>query len=102
MQDLTPVVYAPALQRTKALSEYKQSYHPRMYETLRMGLVRAEPAFHLSSFPRKPFYRYHVLHREIEPILRAHGTPIIGIFERQPIPDRHQAIRGGNQPIAED
>lgn len=36
-------------------------------------------------FPRVPFYRYHALHREIEPALRAHGTPILGIFSRQPI-----------------
>lgn len=36
-------------------------------------------------FPRVPFYRYHALHREIEPILRAHGTPIIGIFSRTPV-----------------
>jgi beta-carotene hydroxylase len=36
-------------------------------------------------FPRVPFYRYHALHREIEPILRAHGTPIIGIWSRKPI-----------------
>lgn len=35
-------------------------------------------------FPRVPFYRYHALHREIEPVMRAHGTPIIGIFSRQP------------------
>ena len=34
-------------------------------------------------FPRVPFYRYHQLHREIEPIMRAHGTPIIGIFSRK-------------------
>lgn len=36
-------------------------------------------------FPRVPFYRYHALHREIEPILRAHGTPIVGIFSRRPL-----------------
>lgn len=36
-------------------------------------------------FPRVPFYRYHALHREIEPILRAHGTPIVGIFSRHPV-----------------
>lgn len=36
-------------------------------------------------FPRVPFYRYHALHREIEPILRAHGTPVIGIFDREPV-----------------
>lgn len=34
-------------------------------------------------FPRVPFYRYHALHRRIEPIMRAHGTPIIGIFTRK-------------------
>ena len=36
-------------------------------------------------FPRVPFYRYHRLHREIEPVLRAHGTPIIGAFSREPV-----------------
>jgi beta-carotene hydroxylase len=36
-------------------------------------------------FPRVPFYRYHAVHRRIEPALRAHGTPIIGIFSRRPI-----------------
>ena len=36
-------------------------------------------------FPRVPFYRYHALHRDIEPILRAQGTPIVGIFSREPI-----------------
>jgi len=36
-------------------------------------------------FPRTPFYRYHALHRKIEPIMRAHGTPVIGIFHRRPI-----------------
>lgn len=36
-------------------------------------------------FPRVPFYRYHVLHRSIEPVMRAHGTPMIGVFSRQPI-----------------
>ena len=35
-------------------------------------------------FPRVPFYRYHALHRRIEPAMRAHGTPMIGIFSRQP------------------
>ena len=35
-------------------------------------------------FPRVPFYRYHALHRDIEPIMRAHGTPMIGIFSREP------------------
>ncbi len=34
-------------------------------------------------FPRVPFYRYHVLHQRIEPALRAHGTPIIGVFSRR-------------------
>ncbi|MGJ8670350.1 MAG: fatty acid desaturase family protein [Oceanococcus sp.] len=37
-------------------------------------------------FPRVPFYRYHALHREIEPILRAHGTPIVGLFSRADVP----------------
>lgn len=39
-------------------------------------------------FPRVPFYKYHQLHREIEPIMRAHGTPIIDIFSRQEVPAR--------------
>ena len=34
-------------------------------------------------FPRVPFYRYHALHRRIEPAMRAHGTPMIGIFNRR-------------------
>ena len=34
-------------------------------------------------FPRVPFYYYHQLHHEIEPVMRAHGTPIIGIFSRK-------------------
>lgn len=38
-------------------------------------------------FPRVPFYRYHALHRDIEPILRAQGTPIVGIFSREPMPE---------------
>jgi beta-carotene hydroxylase len=37
-------------------------------------------------YPRVPFYHYHALHREIEPHLRAQGTPIIGIFSREPVP----------------
>ncbi len=36
-------------------------------------------------FPRVPFYRYHAVHRRIEPILRAHGTPVIGIFSREKV-----------------
>lgn len=36
------------------------------------------------AFPRVPFYKYHVLFREIEPIMRAHGAPVLGIFDRQP------------------
>lgn len=36
-------------------------------------------------FPRVPFYRYHRLHREIEPAMRAHGTPIIGMFSRRSV-----------------
>ncbi|MDD3763567.1 MAG: fatty acid desaturase [Nevskiales bacterium] len=43
-------------------------------------------------FPRVPFYRYHALHRRIEPVLRAHGTPVLGIFSRQEIaPDAAEA-----------
>jgi beta-carotene hydroxylase len=34
-------------------------------------------------FPRVPFYKYHALHKEIEPVMRAHGTPMIGIFDQQ-------------------
>ena len=37
-------------------------------------------------FPRVPFYRYHALHRRIEPAMRAHGTPIIGLISRTPVP----------------
>jgi len=36
-------------------------------------------------FPRVPFYRYHALHRRIEPIMRAHGTPMIGTFNRRSV-----------------
>lgn len=36
-------------------------------------------------FPRVPFYHYRALHRDIEPILRAQGTPIIGIWSRKPV-----------------
>ncbi len=36
-------------------------------------------------FPRVPFYRYHALHHRIEPIMRAHGTPMIGVFSRRNI-----------------
>lgn len=36
-------------------------------------------------FPRVPFYRYHAVHREIEPVLRAHGTPVLGVFSRKPV-----------------
>jgi len=37
------------------------------------------------AFPRVPFYRYHALFREVEPVLRAHGGPVIGVFSRQPV-----------------
>lgn len=37
------------------------------------------------AFPRVPFYRYHALFRKIEPVMRAHGTPAIGIFDRKPV-----------------
>jgi len=37
------------------------------------------------AFPRVPFYKYHALFREIEPVLRAHGAPILGVLNRQPI-----------------
>ncbi len=37
------------------------------------------------AFPRVPFYRYHALFREIEPVMRAHGAPMIGIFDRRPV-----------------
>lgn len=42
-------------------------------------------------FPRVPFYRYHALHRQIEPAMRAHGTPILGLLSRQPVPSRMSA-----------
>lgn len=38
------------------------------------------------AFPRVPFYRYHALFRDVEPALRAHGGPVIGVFSRQPVP----------------
>ena len=28
-------------------------------------------------FPRVPFYHYRALHRDIEPIIRLQGTPIL-------------------------
>lgn len=37
------------------------------------------------AFPRVPFYKYHALFRQIEPVMRAHGAPVIGIFDRQPV-----------------
>lgn len=37
------------------------------------------------AFPRVPFYRYHRLFRDIEPVMRAHGGPVMGIFDRQPM-----------------
>lgn len=36
-------------------------------------------------YPRVPFYRYRALHNEIEPTLRSHQTPIIGIYSRRPL-----------------
>lgn len=39
-------------------------------------------------FPRIPFYRYHALHRRIEPAMRAHGTTMIGIFSRRAVPPK--------------
>jgi len=36
-------------------------------------------------FPRVPFYNYHALHRDIEPIIRQQGTPILCIFTRKPL-----------------
>lgn len=38
------------------------------------------------AFPRVPFYKYHALFREIEPILRKLDAPVIGIFDRKPVP----------------
>lgn len=43
-------------------------------------------------FPRVPFYRYHAVHRDIEPILRAQGTPIVGMFDRQPVAEGHGRV----------
>lgn len=37
------------------------------------------------AFPRIPFYRYHAVFRIIEPALRAHDAPVIGVFNRNPI-----------------
>jgi len=42
-------------------------------------------------FPRVPFYRYHAVYNEIEPILREYGTPIVGIFSRQPVEESAKA-----------
>ncbi|WP_255376211.1 fatty acid desaturase [Oleiphilus sp. HI0066] len=36
-------------------------------------------------FPRVPFYKYHALYRDIQPILRKQGTPILGVFSRKPV-----------------
>lgn len=52
-------------------------------------------------FPRVPFYRYHALHREIEPILREQGTPILGIFSREPIPARQGRFNDTNSASAQ-
>ena len=38
------------------------------------------------AFPRVPFYRYHALFREVEPVIRAHGGKVLDIFSRAPIP----------------
>ena len=35
------------------------------------------------AFPRIPFYRYHTVFKSIEPALRAHEAPVIGIFNRE-------------------
>jgi beta-carotene hydroxylase len=35
-------------------------------------------------FPRIPFYHYHKVHQEIESVMKAHGTQVIGIFTRKP------------------
>jgi beta-carotene hydroxylase len=35
--------------------------------------------------PRVPFYRYHALHRQIGPILRAHGRPVLGVWSGTPV-----------------
>ena len=43
-------------------------------------------------FPRVPFYRYHALHREIEPAMRAHGAPIVGLFSREPVPPQARPV----------
>lgn len=32
------------------------------------------------AFPRVPFYRYHRVYREIEPVLRAHGNRRVDVF----------------------
>jgi len=37
------------------------------------------------AFPRVPFFKYHALFAEIEPVMRAHGGPVLGIFDRQPV-----------------
>jgi beta-carotene hydroxylase len=49
------------------------------------------------AFPRVPFYRYHALFRKIEPILREHGAPVIGIFNRKPVA---MTVSGQARPLA--
>ena len=43
-------------------------------------------------YPRVPFYHYRKVFHEIEPTLRAHGNPIIGIFDREPVPGEAAAM----------
>ncbi|TXH03060.1 MAG: fatty acid desaturase [Nevskiaceae bacterium] len=47
------------------------------------------------AFPRVPFYRYHALFREIEPVLRAHGAPILGIFDGRAVPPEQGSLGRG-------
>lgn len=71
---------------------YKESMRYRNTNSLIMpGWIKPLEWFWLGQnlhsvhhlFPRVPFYRYHALHRRIEPIMRAHGTPMIGAFNRR-------------------
>lgn len=40
------------------------------------------------AFPRVPFYRYHGLFREIEPVMRAHGGRSVDMLSRKPVASR--------------
>lgn len=51
------------------------------------------------AFPRVPFYKYHAVFRQIEPIMRAHGAPVLGIFDRQPVASSDGAVQPAHGPV---